>query len=359
MKLYELIVAVAERGLELQNRQTGAMPAGHNGLYRDPDTPVRNTAHWLMVFLKGYDIAGKKGFHTAAGRALNYLLSDEARPMGKTFFHRFNPEKDFCNGLIGQAWTLEALVMAGEKLDRDDAIRTAGEVFLLHPFDENRGLWKRVACDGMHLPFDETFNHQLWFAAAGAGLSRHHDDVRRQVQRFMEMLPENLRIYPSGLISHPLVMKKTLKEKVKVADRHYLQLRGEAKKLKVKSAGYHAFNLYGFAMLNQQFPDDSFWNSRLFRKALGYAQRPSFMDELNGNPFAFPYNPAGIEMAFAIRTFGLDSYPSHWVNRQLSETFDTDQMLMNRNTEDPATLAARFYQAVRLDDLEIIFPGNE
>ena len=39
----ELIVRTAEVGVALQ-AEDGSFPAGHNGPYRDPETPARTTA---------------------------------------------------------------------------------------------------------------------------------------------------------------------------------------------------------------------------------------------------------------------------------------------------------------------------
>ena len=79
-----------------------------------------------------------------------------------------NPGKDFCNGLIGQSWSIEALMYAANYFDIPKILKIAKEVFLLHPFDEKSGLWRRTEVNGSFLSVDETFNHQLWFAASGS-----------------------------------------------------------------------------------------------------------------------------------------------------------------------------------------------
>ena len=89
-----------------------------------------------------------------------------------------------------------------------ELIRLSEEVFLLHPFDERLGVWQRVEIGGSVLPFDMTFNHQLWFAAAGGLLAgRGCTSIDAQVRRFLDRLPELLKTFPSGLIWHPLVLE--------------------------------------------------------------------------------------------------------------------------------------------------------
>ncbi len=116
---------------------------------------------------------------------------------------RNNPEKDFSNGLIGQAWVIEALDYAARKLGDDRLVKLAEDVFLRHPFDERKGRWQVVNVDGSYDPVDMTFNHQLWFAAAGSFL-KENSRIRQQVRRFMDTLDTNLEIYDNGLIVHAL-----------------------------------------------------------------------------------------------------------------------------------------------------------
>src|SRR5690625_4216984 len=156
MTLYELLVSSSRAGLNLQNRETGEMPAGHNGLYRDPETPVRNTGHWLMLFLKAHQISGEDNFLKASEKALGYLMSRDARPVGATFYHRMNPEKDACNGLIGQAWSIEALVQAGLQLEREESLTLAREAFLLRAVVSGQGKRQRMAMDWIDMPLDAT-----------------------------------------------------------------------------------------------------------------------------------------------------------------------------------------------------------
>ena len=81
---YELLERSARAALDLQ-REDGSFPPGRNGVYDEPETPVRTTSHWLTTLSKVYEITGDEVFAEAANDAADYLLSEEARPHGYTF----------------------------------------------------------------------------------------------------------------------------------------------------------------------------------------------------------------------------------------------------------------------------------
>ncbi len=275
MELYDLLVEGASAGIELQD-ESGSMPSGNNGPWNDPETPVRNTSHWLITFLKAYNITDDDQFHEAAVSALEYLQSEETRPQGKTFHHRKNPEKDFCNGLIGQAWAFEALVTATRELGDPEPESLAETVFLQHPFDYERGLWQTVEITGEVLGYDMTFNHQLWFAATGAMLS--DEEILEQVRIFLDNLEENLRLYDSGLVYHKVWRDFSVSDHVRYLTggndlefglrryrdiaRTLLSRNNYDEQIIYRSIGYHSFNTYAFAMLKERFPDHDFWESK-------------------------------------------------------------------------------------------------
>lgn len=354
--LNELITQTAKAGLALQSAN-GSMPAGHNGLYHDPETPVRNTAHWAMTFLKAYQLTEEKPFKDAALNALEYLQSDEARPLGSTFWCRSNPKKDSCNGLIGQAWAIEPFIYAYEILDRKEWLTFGEQIFLLHPFDSVRALWMRVNVDGMHLPFDVTFNHQLWFAAVGAQLSPYSEKINRQITQFMNRLTDHLTIYSNGLIYHPLLFRYTLKEKKSDFLRMLLETNERRRTIRHKAVGYHLFNLYAFAMLHEKYPEHPLWKSRPFLKTAEYAFSDEFARDIDKNEFGYPYNPPGFEMAYFIDRFGeyftKTADPSEWLSEQLKRTYNRETKLMNLGSEDAATQSARFYEVVRVKNREL------
>lgn len=355
MKLYDVVLLSASSARSMQ-KGDGSMPSGWNGPYHQAETAVRNTAHWLITFLKAYEITNDAEYKEAAEKCAEYLLSENARPLNATFWHRKIAKKDKCNGLIGQAWTIEALMTAGEKLHMKQCEELAREVFLLHPFDEICGLWKRVDIDGKVLDFDFVFNHQLWFAACGAMIKSR--DVEEEVLKFMDNLKDNMKINDTGLIHHFIISKCRLKTKLYGSViKLYLKKRGK-ENVQFLEEGYQSFNLYAFALLKKRFPKHPFWKSNNFVMPLEHIRLNTYCDKLKNNKYGLPYNPVGFENAFAINTFS-ESFkenpypPYYWLSWQIREYFDFEKGLMIRNTEDPITLSARIYEATRLPNITL------
>ena len=368
MKLYDLLIRSANAFLAVQT-DDGGLPAGHNGPYYDEELPVRNTAHGLMVFLKAHQISDDKKYLDAGRKALKHVLDIRYRPMGATFWCRNKPQKDFSNGLIGQAWIIDALICGDKVFPEYNARQIARDVFLLHPFIDQKGVWKIVNVDGSHAGVDPTFNHQLWFAAIGS-LFVGEEQIKSQVKRFLQRLDVNLGLYDNGLIVHRLEPKIPFKQRIR--DRICFYCGRAAGNIVInKAVGYHAFNTYGFALMYPSTSSHSFWQSERFNKILRFLEDPLFIEGhncfadyvpakqgLTFNKFGYSYNPPGIEVAYTMEVFqnrfsGVDQKVKQWLKRQVDETFDLEQGLMNRQTEDPWTLAARICEATRLSDQTI------
>jgi hypothetical protein len=356
MTLYEIIERSARAALSLQHGD-GSMPPGHNGPYFDAETPVRNTAHWLITFLKAHTLTGDKIFAEAAERAVQYLLSPQARPMNAAFWIRKNPDKDFSNGLIGQAWVIEALVQAARAFSRQDLLDLAKKTFKLHPYDETAGGWKMVHVEGRYGTFDHTFNHQLWFAAAGAmAFQEERGQESQVVESFLGKLPVHVKLYPSGVLRHTsyTFLAPSLANKLRNLYRYFQHFQNPSYR-KHKSAGYLGFNLYGFALLHACYPTHSFWSHPKFHKMLNVVGQEDFIGKLDVNKYAYPYNPAGFEIPFALQVFtpGDQKQQQFWIEKQLDQHYDFKQDWMSLNTDDPNTLAARIYEATRLADVPL------
>ena len=377
MNVNEMIVRSADAHLQTQ-RNDGSFIPGHNGPYYDEELPLRNTAHLLILMLKAFDVLGDVKYRKSAIKALTYVTDKERRPMGATYWMRKKPEKDFSNGLVGQAWIMEALIYAGNKLDDDVLLEEAKQVFLLHPFDKVLARWRIVNVDGSYANVDMTFNHQLWFAAVGSFI--HGDKtISEQVNHFLDNLNSNLKIYGNGLIMHELGglrnQTMTLKRRIKQIIKAKAIERGKIvyKDIKInKAIGYHAFNTYAFSLIFNNRPDHPFWSGETFSKILNFIQTGLYHEGLEHcahdgvhetvlpvNRFGYPYNPPGIEVAFTVQTFSKyfegnkEDLIAMWLGRQLNKTFDQPSGVMCKYTDDKTTLAARMYEAVRLDNWSI------
>ncbi len=333
------------------------MPAGHNGPHGDPETPVRNTSHWLITFVKAFEVSGEGRFLEAARRCVGYLSSDAARPMKAAFWHRTNPEKDFGNGLIGQAWTIQALARAAPGLGADPALSLAADVFLRHAFEDDRGLFRRLHVDGSLGPVQNALNQQVWLALAGAEVARalpaadrRRGEIERRVDAFVARLPRHLAWRASGLLVHDA--RRIGKEGWKRRIRNSLWRPAHPQEV-----GYHAFNLLGLALLDRARPLGADLVRGVLARPVALLFKSWFFRALEDDRFAFRYNPAGFEAAVAVTHFrdalGLDPAASRelvarLVARQVERHFCHETALMNRSTDDPATLAARFCEATWL-----------
>ncbi|MFC1577578.1 agl cluster protein AglQ [Thermodesulfobacteriota bacterium] len=351
----------AHSGIALQSNN-GTFPPGHNGPYNDKETPVRNTAHWLITMLKAYELSGDNIFKNAAYRAARYLTSSQARPMKATFLCRLNPEKDFCNGLIGQAWVIEALILAGQILEDYRYKKLAKTVFLAHPFNYEIGLWRIVNSDGSYRSYDMTFNHQLWFAAAGGMIDANSDSkIGHRVNRFLNCAyKKHLRVNRLGRIQHAIVNSPVRNLIGMFVNLILYPLKLKAMKAEIikKEIGYHAFNLYAFAMLKEKFSDHFIWKTNKIFHILEYINCTEFRKGIETNRYAYPYNPPGFEVGYSLQVLkkmdtDIENDIRWWVTQQLAKNFDNEHKLMNLNTEDSNTLAARFYEVTRIENIQI------
>lgn len=358
--------------------KTGHARAGHNGPYANPETPVRNTAYWLMGFSYAYQSCGDKRFFAAAKTCADYLVGEENRPGGGAFSCiKTGGEK--WSGLIGQAWVLDALCEIYGVTGDERYVKIAKEVFLMHEFDSARGLWKKLGINGEVLGVDAIVHHQLWFAAAGAVLANATGDkeIRARIDRFLEHMDRNLLVYGSGLIMQRILppMKGTSALRPVHQGLGYLKravvnpIMGRG--LRYKENGYHAYNLYAFAMLkNEGFAED-FFRSRRFMRVLTYAfsneilesfEKANHSKDSTGpaleigmpvNRYAYPYNAPGFAMPYIYYTF-CDLLPGQAVDavkravqKQLTITYSEEEGRFSKNTEDAETLNARAYQFMR------------
>lgn len=362
ISIHELLERSARSALDLQ-REDGSLPPGRNYTYDEPGTPVRTTAHWLTTFSKVYDISGDDVFKSAAQAAVDYLLSDEARPHEHTFYCRNAKGKDKCNGLVGQAGPIRALTIAARVLGRDDALEEAHEVFSLHPFNKEIGLWEKVEIDGTLLSFDRTLNHQILFASGSSDLAEEYEDVSRLLNLFLDRLEDNLRTHPDGLIKHyaqpPVfqVLKVVLR-----APRHYEMLLNEvmchyylhSRARKKKERGYQTVNLTGLSSLKHSFPNHDLWDQPSIRDSLSYVKHNA--DELlHRESVTHGSTIPGVDLTKISSTFetSLGTTISAYIEHEIQQKIKDDSYLLRSSSVDQHSQAAQISSFVDLPNITL------
>lgn len=381
MTIADLIIEISTTAINLL-RKDGSMPPGHNGPYYDNDTPVRNTSHWLITFSKAYELTKKDVFIDSVAKTANYLLSNEARPYDYSFIHRTESQLDSCNGLIGQAWTIEALVYASNILGDQKYVKLAEDVFLLHRFNNEYGLWHRLEINGTMKSIDDTFNHQLWFAACASTINHNNKNkCDSLLNKFISRLPVNMSVFDSGLIFHPIKnrniidetysyepIKNIVRKKLVAIIKGVLIDKKEKQRLALerrekmiyKSIGYHQFNMYAFALLKSKYPENNYWKNPEFQSTVNYLMQEDYKKAMEDNSYGFPYNPPGFEIPYALeRLSNLDNkelieISSYWVSQQIEHCYNYETKMMDRNTVDSITHTARLYELTRMLNLELI-----
>jgi len=354
--LYELLERTAESALELQ-REDGSFPSGRNYTYDEPETPVRTTSHWTVILSEVYKITGKEKFRKASVAAVNYLLSDETRPHGYSYHCRDESGKDRCNGLIGQAHPIRALAHAGPILGHQDAINIAEEVFMMHPFDEELGLWERVEINGKKLSFDRTLNHQIVFAAGSSKLVPVSSVAANRISRFLDQLPSNIELHPDGLIKHyirppPIKISKTvfgclrhwplLMNEVVF---HYYSRSSERRK---KEIGYQPVNLRALAQLRTRFQDHKTWSNKKIQPSL----RTGNVDDCNNVTYGSVI--PGISFAWVAHAFLNDIEKTKYlIEKDLQKKLNFDTHLLESNLVDSMDMSSAASLLVDLPDVKL------
>lgn len=340
---------------------------GTNGPHQHRETPVRNYSHWIITLLNLYKWTGKSDYYEKALELASIFFDKQFFPNQKTYVIREHPGKDRCNGLIGQAWVLEALVELYVHTKKSEFLELAISVAESHQFNTKVGLWHAMEPDGNLLGIDPTFNHQLWFAYAVAPLRKYSTKIAFELRLFLKNLPVNLTlIKPSNLIFHPIDRNLSSPDSsIMLKARRYAgaflrNYSGQRRKIDYAeeweqvSVGYHVFNLYAFSLLRLDFPEHDFWQSRRFKDAANAMFDASFIRKLKDNPYGYAYNAPGFEVPVAAHFLSdvlgdiAHDWTNYFFNSQIQKTYDASKKSFSRNTPDPATLTARIYELTRL-----------
>lgn len=350
----------------------GVVAAGCNGPHNTLETALRNTSHWIISLGRAFRLTGKEDYKTAAIIIGAALLDETFRPYGFSFYARECEGVDRCNGLIGQAWTIEALAEL-HALTENSVYRDLGiELAKQHKFDAYFSVWHSLDIDGKCLNIDNVFNHQLWFCAAVALINHGHDtELNARLDSFMAQMDVNLSVSDSGLINHHIVrIMKSPRVRLQgllkhlrhgsLLSRTFKNTVNRTKEAGADAAardnGYHAFNTYAFAVMKTVVPEHGFWKSEKYHKLVAYLHDPRLVTALEGSIYGFPYNPPGFEIPFSLEILSEGERPQilaaaqFWLQRQISYSYNSETHMFDRQCADKATQSARLYEAARFSD---------
>jgi hypothetical protein len=366
--LHDILCSSAGRALEFQERE-GYFPKGHNGPWEDEDTHVRTTAHWALTIFKAYQITGEKIFMDAAVNACDYLIRKEQRPHGYTFYCRGNQKgKNMCNGLIGQAWAIEPLILIGDGLKKPEYLEAVQKTAMLHQYNRRLHVWNNVEINGKILGINRTLNQQVWFAAVNLIIGKILNDkilFDRAADFFIHLRMLAVYMEEKGLIRHRFEGRRSISGRITkniIGDKNG---GGEDEdKLKLLSEGYLSFTLYGLALAYEYSSEQAFWGDEKLKEIISDAV--AFMNskftfgcgEKTG--YRWCYNPTGIEMSYVLQVFekylNLESAEKNislWLGKQFDFYYDAEDNTLSGNTDDPVILSSRIYEAARLNNYSV------
>lgn len=349
---------------------------GWNGPYYDYETPLRNVSHWIVTFSIYYKQTKDIRYYNAIKILCNDYYNEIYIPDGKSCTCRIKCGKDKTNGLIGQAWVIEGLIAAAQTLSDDSYYDKAVNLFQAQRFDRKYNMWSVIETNNDDRGFDNTYNHQLWFAAAGSQILDYRYDkvIDEEIKLFLKESENLMVVHSNGLLFHYAKYYPSIRKKLwfyKVYYKANKGLKKEIPSLVYKEEGYHLFSIYAFAILYTRYEKESFFKSSKFKKILNYSFKKNFLKKLSNadrkldntnigrivdgdfNAYSYPYNSPAFEMPYIMKIFN-EHYDSNTINELLNEqfriTYDKTRKGFNKNTEDKHTLNARIYELVRSFD---------
>ena len=349
--------------------EAGHATAGHNGPHGHPDTPVRNTGHYLCALSYLYKETGDGIYSEAADAFARYLYDMQSKTASGAIQCMLGGGFDKMNGLIGQGWTIEALLRYHSVFGDDRALAVAERIFHAQRYDYSAHLWHRTDLDGGDLGIDPTYNHNIWFAACAAplvGLAGDDEAERMIIDLLTEGAARDFKVDGEGLLKHSvsLANKNTrdaeTKRAIKKALRPLKFLNPRKLDYKYMEYAYQVFDMYGFCILEEAYPDLPLFHSDEYRRAaslaLNYPRLNKELAQKGGglNVYGYPYNSLAFEWPYVARHFGLDyedGAAELW-GVQCALMGDPQSGDLTRSNPDVETFDAKTYEIIRAIEVE-------
>lgn len=352
---------------------------GSNGPYDDNETHIRNLSHLVVITSIEIIRYGQTQNIEILGRMGEDLLSQ--KDVRGFYKMREKSGKDECNGVIGYAWLIEALVYLTKTLKDRRFVEEAGRLAKLHHFNSKIGLWGRPGYGDDVNALDYTLNHQLWYAASLCELNEILADsgIKKELDGFQKNLYTNFLTAKSGRISHSIYRRisfsESLKYKIKLLIDRINEKAGRPS-MAYKEEGYHLFNIMALARIYYHYPQWSFFDSDKFDAAIGYINGSHFQKGLldnkigldksfvNGiseesekkvNIYGYPYNVPGFEILYINKIMPCKiekTVVKECMEKQIQLTMDKKLNQFGLMCHDKNTINYRIYEYYRY--LEII-----
>lgn len=338
--------------LALKKQKTdGSLPCGKNGPHNHNMTTARNTGHFSILFLFLYQQTSNPIWKIAAQKAISHLMT--LRPLEGSFWHRKHPFKPSYNGLIGQAWSLEALIVGYNILKDEKYLECAKNLIDSYKFDHKEFLWYEVDLDGSLRPINMTLNQQIWFTAMVAKICNDNLCIKNNVCEFLSHIEQHMKCRSNGLVYTRIYLKnRSYSQKLakKILNIIHYENRNEI------DTGYHVFTLTGLAILYETIPEHHYFQSKQFRKILTFSFSDKYLKAFKKSKFGYEYNVIGFELPYVwtiFRQFLNENALAKSIevyNEQLKHYSSETNGLLACNSFDTETLAARIYEVYRINN---------
>ncbi len=359
--LYTLAELYKDRFL----RDGHAIP-GHNGPHGHIDTPVRNTAHYLVIYSYLYKRTGSKEYLDICKKFARYLCKEQKKTKFGAIECMLTSRYDHLNGVIGQAWVIEALLYYYKLFREEECLECAKKIFLSQKYNFRKHAFERVELDGTNIGVDVTYNHQVWFLACATPLADYYPSlgIDKIADDFLiNGTARDFKLYINGDLYHaisiesPRINKKTI---IKALATPIRGLCPQKLDLHYINKGYHIYDIYGFCILREKYGNYPFFSSALYKKAVSHAKDIDTFNRRNGvckyitngsdfNVYGYGYNSPAFELPYISLVEGFYSQrlcdETFRIQKQLM--FDEQTGIMCKNNADVETWNAKTYEIVR------------
>lgn len=374
---YEYMKMIADANIGLF-KELGHAAAGHNGPYYQLDSPVRNSAYYLAIYSYLYRVTHENIYLDMCEMLYAYIrdvhkesFSGAIRCMDmNTSTYSFGPDR--LNGLIGQAWVIDALLSYYEVSELPDVLEMAISITKSQKYDSSLHLWHRIDVSGEDLGIDRAYNHNVYFAASAARLLEHHyeSSLDEEIRDFLSLGAErDFRVNMSGRLRHQVAIPIhanawqrawiIAKRLAKVALSPFKNLNPKKLDVAYQENGYQIFDMYGFKMLEKRYGNLPLFSSKKYRKAKAYALDLNSMNKRLGvkdgsrhlNEYGYLYNSPAFEYPYIAE---IDSSDFAALNALIDvhRRYMLDQVTgqFSRNNPDIETFNARTFEIIRYLD---------